>query len=546
MTALAQGVPLRNGQSAPLAEVPIVSLAVYRDHLRHELEHRNAVLSALFGVPGAAQSLRLYAAVSDGRLGSIQVLGTDVGDCYPALTPDIPSAHWFERELAEQWGIVPEGHPWLKPIRFHRSYRDGHDAWDRAVADPMLPGVQPHGTDYFQVRGDEIHEVAVGPVHAGVIEPGHFRFQCHGEQVFTLEIELGYQHRGIEQHLVGGPDRRTLHYMETLAGDTSIGHATAYCQALEGLSGAEVPWRGQLIRAVSLELERLANHTGDLGALAGDVGYLPTLSYCGRIRGDFLNATGSPLRQSLWPRHDPSGWRWLRSGCSPDRAIATEITGSASRRIGCSRIALEFVIRHGAVRRNRRTAIGHGPYAGNRGAGGQGIRPRPRRAAEIFPPDISDSRSCRYRPGIRATPLPVPSSDTWKSNAPANFSARAGRNYPRHGPSPAAPLRGDSIVVTLVEGWRGEICHVALTNAEGNFAHYKVVDPSFHNWIGLAMSLRDQQISDFPLCNKSFQPELLRTRFMSAANRRPDARRTAALTPPRTAEPPCCVSFKRD
>jgi Ni,Fe-hydrogenase III large subunit len=145
--------------------------------------------------------------------------------------------------------------------------------------------------NFFTIDGDEIHEVAVGPVHAGVIEPGHFRFQCHGEQVFHLEISLGYQHRGVERALVGGPNKRTIHYLETLAGDTTVGHATAYCQAIEGLAGCKVPARAQVLRGVALELERVANHTGDLGALAGDVGYLPTMSFCGRLRGDFLNMT---------------------------------------------------------------------------------------------------------------------------------------------------------------------------------------------------------------------------------------------------------------
>ncbi len=139
--------------------------------------------------------------------------------------------------------------------------------------------------------GDEIHEVAVGPVHAGIIEPGHFRFQCHGEYVFHLEISLGYQHRGVERALIGGPDKRTIPYMETLAGDTTIGHALAYCEAVESLAACKVPARAQVLRAIALELERLANHTGDLGTLANDIGYLPTASYCGRIRGDFLNLT---------------------------------------------------------------------------------------------------------------------------------------------------------------------------------------------------------------------------------------------------------------
>ena len=159
-------------------------------------------------------------------------------------------------------------------------------------ADPAAQAGQIGVTDFFQVEGEEIHEVAVGPVHAGIIEPGHFRFQCHGEEVLHLEISLGYQHRGVERSLVGGPDRRTIHTMETLAGDTSIGHATAYCQVIEALGGLQASARAEVLRGIALELERIANHTGDLGALAGDVGFLPTLSYCGRIRGDVLNMTG--------------------------------------------------------------------------------------------------------------------------------------------------------------------------------------------------------------------------------------------------------------
>ncbi len=157
--------------------------------------------------------------------------------------------------------------------------------------------------DYFKVEGEEVHEVAVGPVHAGVIEPGHFRFQCYGEEVLHLEISLGYQHRGVERALRGGPDKRTIPYIETLAGDTTVGHAHAYCQAVEAIAGVNVPPRGMAIRGVALELERIANHIGDLGALSGDVGYLPTASYCGRIRGDVLNLTatacGSRFGRSL-------------------------------------------------------------------------------------------------------------------------------------------------------------------------------------------------------------------------------------------------------
>src|SRR5207247_6947806 len=143
-----------------------------------------------------------------------------------------------ERELAEQWAVTPEGHPWLFPIRFHPSYIGG-DVWGREA---IQVGVRP----YWQVHGEEVHEVAVGPVHAGVIEPGHFRFQCHGEKVFHLEISLGYQHRGVERALVGGPDKRTIHYVETLAGDTTVGPAMAYCHAAASLARCGGPLRARM------------------------------------------------------------------------------------------------------------------------------------------------------------------------------------------------------------------------------------------------------------------------------------------------------------
>jgi len=240
----------------------------------------------------------------------------------------------FEREIAEQFGVCPEGHPWFKPVRFHGSYRPGHDAWGRSSDNPPAIGVM----DYYRVEGEEVHEVAVGPVHAGIIEPGHFRFQCHGEQVFHLEISLGYQHRTL------------------------------------GLVGPAA-------RACGLERD---------------------------VRLDF-----------------PSGI--FRFAHIP---LSTWQTGDVFARAFVRWLEIQ---RSAAFLREQWSTLPGGPI--------------------------------RVEIGTCQT---------------------------------------DSLAVALVEGWRGEICHVALTNAQGCFARYKIVDPSFHNWMGLAMALRGQQISDFPLCNKSF------------------------------------------
>jgi Ni,Fe-hydrogenase III large subunit len=487
-----------NGQALSVEEIPMVSLAEFREWLVAATA-QGALLSGMLARPSGG-GLKVIAAMSSTSSSGIAVSSTELLDEYPALTRDVPQAHWFERELAEQWGVVPAGHPWLKPIRFHHSYRPGHDAWGRAVGDVILPAV----TDYFSMDGDAVHEVAVGPIHAGVIEPGHFRFLCHGETVYHLEIALGYQHRGIERQMVQGRPARRLHYMETLAGDTSVGHATAYCQALEGLAGQEAPFRAQALRTIGLELERLANHTGDLGALAVDVGFLPTSSYCGRLRGDFLNATAAicgnrfgrslvrpggvgwdvndVLAQTLQQRvsaalRDVTGATQLLWNCTSAQA-RYEDCGTVSRSTAIDLGLVGMAARACGIDRDVRRDFPAGYY----------------RFAQV-PVSLCRSGDVFARTFLRWLEL----------ERSAQFVIEQLRVLPP-GPihTPLRPLKPDHLVVSLVEAWRGEICHMALTDSAGQLAGYKVVDPSFHNWIGLAMALRNQQISDFPVNNKSF------------------------------------------
>ncbi len=237
----------------------------------------------------AAEDVSLVAVLADDANGRLAVArSTCAGTAFESVVPDVAAgAPLRARDRRAVRRDVRGASLAEAACASSIPHRPGHDAWGRPADAAIPPGV----VDFFRVEGAEVHEVAVGPVHAGVIEPGHFRFQCHGEHVFHLEIALGYQHRGVERALVGGPTKRTLPYMETLAGDTTIGHALAYGHAVEALAATRVSARAHALRGIALELERLANHVGDLGALAGDVAYLPTASYCGRLRGDFLNMT---------------------------------------------------------------------------------------------------------------------------------------------------------------------------------------------------------------------------------------------------------------
>ena len=216
---------LRTGQAIPRGQIPRVPFEEFRVTIVDAVAGGQRVV-ALFGdAPAPTEKVDLYAVLADSSRALLCVgKATLDSDRFPSLTPECPQVHLFEREIAEQYGVCPEGHPWFKPVRFHPSYRPGQDAWGRKPGEAPIIGV----TDFYRVEGEEIHEVAVGPVHAGVIEPGHFRFQCHGEQVFHLEISLGYQHRGIERALIGGPTKRTAF----IDGGSRGGHLGRPCHRL--------------------------------------------------------------------------------------------------------------------------------------------------------------------------------------------------------------------------------------------------------------------------------------------------------------------------
>lgn len=484
MNSICEFLLMSNGTSVPWADLPEWPAVEFVAATAAELE-RGGRLCAWFGVPENSGT-RLVAIIAFDSENTLAVgRSAPVTKSYPSLTLLHPQAHLFEREVWEQHGLVPEGHPWLKPVRRQN-------------------GDHPANGKFFQVAGGEIHEVAVGPVHAGIIEPGHFRFQCNGEEVLHLEIALGYQHRGVEEALTGGPHRATMSQLETVAGDTTIGHATAYATILEALAGTEAPLRAQWLRAIALELERLANHTGDLGALANDVAFLPTASACGKIRGDFLNLTALICGNRF-------GRGLVRpGGCKHDLETERAAQLLAKLRVALAEVdeAAEWLWDSNSVRA-RFEFMGTISAAQAAEIGLVGVAAR---AAGL----VRDVRFDHPAGWHRFAPVPVavwPDGDVLARARVRWLEIQRSAKFieeqlaaPAEGEifSANGELAGDALAVALVESWRGEVCHVALTDVAGKFRRYKIVDASFHNWMGLALAMRGQAISDFPICNKSF------------------------------------------
>lgn len=490
-------LPIQNGETVPRSALPCVSFPRFAELLDAFVKNDGFIVQ-FFAFADTGRN-KLLAVVRNKNLYAIT---TEVGESFPSLTSSSSSRfHMFEREIAEQYGITPKDHPWLKMVRYHANYRQAADVFGNDYSEDI-----PGNYQYFQVEGEAIHEVAVGPVHAGIIEPGHFRFQCAGEEVFSLEIQLGYQHRGVEKLLTEVPLKRLPVICEGIAGDTSIGHNLCCCQALESLGGLSVDPGARIVRSIALELERLANHIGDLGALSGDVAFNPPAAYFGRLRGEFLN-----LLQVL------CGNRFGKSLVLPG-GVSQIMTEEQAKIIGDKLKELEPEIVNvcdllftahtvqarfehtGTVSKQMAEDLGLVGYCGRASGIDYDVR-------VAFPTEAYSS--------LHANRNETVSGDVYSRAAVRREEIMHSMHLIRtllHRTDEASArtvmqnftLAADSFVVTLNEGWRGEVSHCLLTDQAGRIERYKIKDPSFHNWTGLAMALRNQEISDFPLCNKSF------------------------------------------
>ncbi len=481
----------KNNRVLPLKNIPVLDMVQLRDGIIGKCSR--GMRPILFFADRREKSPMLYAALADDDNSRILVSSADISTIkkYNAITPAVPSFHLFERELHEETGIVPEGHPWLKQVRY---------SWNRFNRAETMENYP-----FYTMEGEEMHEVAVGPIHAGVIEPGHFRFMCQGEDVYHLEIQLGYQHRGMEDLFVKWKKKSAIHLAESIAGDTVIGHASAYAAAVETLCGTEISRRAQSIRAIALELERLAIHIGDMGAIANDVAYLIGNAVFGATRTIAINTLlaicGSRFGRSLVREggvlYDISAplAREIKTNL---KKIHDDVTLMGETMFNSAGV-LSRLDHTGTVDTDTAKSIGLvGPAARASGVPLDVRTDHPFGIYRYFPVhklvlysgDVFARTYVRYMEVKQSIDFIFEQIDNLPADKP--LIMETGRQQPA------------CLSISMTEGWRGEIVHAAVTGRSGKIERYKVKDPSFNNWYGLALAVRDNGISDFPLCNKSF------------------------------------------
>ena len=486
-----------NPFSVSLDIIPVLDYEQFCDQAARMLKDESDHCVAYYAVEMQG-SLKLICCIANDRDHILRVFSSMLPSgksTVRSLSKEVPQLHIYEREIYENHSVVFEGHPWPKPVRYP------HNRASKASVMDNYP--------FYRIEGEELHEVGVGPVHAGVIEPGHFRFICNGEKVLHLEIQLGYQHRGVERLLAetrSGIWRCVL--CDNIVGDTSVGYALSYARLIESLAGIQPSRAVQIERCIGLELERIAVHIGDTAALCGDVAYQLGQVVCEALRTEIINTTqfwcGNRFGKGLVR---PGGTNYKMTAVVANRILTVlKDVGlrfaSVSERIYSLQSVLARFEDIGQVTRQQALSTGAVGMAARTCGIRRDIRwSHPDQYYRDYPfePVVLENGDVLARGQLRVKE--VSESINLISGLISDW-----RNQPdEHSvPDYNCNLSPDSFALSLTEGWRGEICHSAITDGSGNIVHYKVKDPSFHNWMALALAVRNQEISDFPVCNKSF------------------------------------------
>lgn len=439
----------------------------------------------------------------------VPVLSLGGSEEFPSLTPLDQEFSVYEQEIKTFFGLSPIGHPAPQRIMLHEEqypsdvYPLRKDfVWNTRVVIPEHPAA----VNFQTYAGDGVYEIPVGPVHAGIIEPGHFRFSVLGEEILRLEPRLGYVHKGTEKLFESLSLEKSVTLAERISGDSSFHHALAFAMAAEKITGTIVPTRGRLLRTLYGELERLANHFNDLAFIMLDTGF------------SFGGSHGSRLRESIlrWQER-LTGSRFLRGVITPG-GVTCDIDETTIEQLhdDLELVEKDFmeimaVAKESDSMLNRLKGTGTLDAAVARDLGAVGIAARacghsidartdfPYAAYDMMQFGVITELSGDVYARFRVRAREVTQSFRLLNQTLALLLHETGAIV-----APLNRLVPDQHAVSVVEGWRGDIVYFVMTGSDGTIARVKVRDPSFLNWQLIPHAVGTDMMPDFPLINKSF------------------------------------------
>ena len=503
-------MPLRNwfAQSAPQAGAPgLRALEVSQEewtHVAQDLAAAGARLVTLWasqGERGAPAVRALFLTEHSGIVVSLYVSDPDTS--YPGLDDLFPVAARLQRATADLSGLramSADSRPWLRHSAWPNSYRPLVDPpQELELGQPQLDAYE-----FVRVEGDGVHEIAVGPVHAGIIEPGHFRFSVVGEKVLRLEERLGYVHKGIERRFTELSILEGHRLAARVSGDSAVAFSWAYCQGLEAITDTQVPARATWLRALYLELERIANHLGDVGALGNDAGFAFGLMQFSRLKETLLRAM-----------EEAAGARYLLDAIVPGGTSLDLTPDSAHRLRACvQQIASDVVtlraiydehegvrdrfIGAGTVTPDLALRLGLTGLAGR--ASGQAFDLRIDMPCAPFA-ELSPAKKVRSTGDVAARV--AIRFDELQESCRMIQSVLSGLPPGDHQALVRLPQEG-AIGIGLIESWRGPVAVALEAGSAGSIRRCHPHDPSWQNWPALEHAIIGNIVPDFPLINKSF------------------------------------------
>ena len=499
--ALEGGLPDQVCAAAGVSHVPAITAYLRSEHAARvvlvfaedRLRPEGAFhIHYVFERPGDPGFLILRASLPEGQT------------AFPSLAAELPSLNWQEREIQDWFGLEAAGHPNPRRVALHDNWPDVHPLRKDFPLDRVLPPLEGEQHEYRPTLGEGVFQIPVGPVHAGIIEPGHFNFAVAGEPILYLQLRMFYKHKGTEKLFEHLPLHRAVFLSESISGDSAFSHGTAFCQAIERAAEIEVPLRARFLRTVLLELERIYNHIADIGAIATDVGFVVANAHAGRLRETIVRLneelTGSRLLRGMvciggvrrdWDRGQIAALRdAVRITQREFRDLTVLIKASDSTR--------DRLQRTGTLPAGKARALGIVGVGGRASGVDLDVRrdhPYAAYGGLTFKVPVYQEGDVMHRMQVRMDEV----EESLGIIRQAIDRMPEGAHRAPHGEIPAGRC-----ALSAVEGWRGEIIHWVRTAPGNRLERCKIKDPSLNNWPALVEAVQGNIVPDFPVINKSF------------------------------------------